>query len=447
MQSDFNENGNRLAEQLPPLSRHEAAVEADRCLYCYDAPCTHACPTHIDIPRFIKKIATDNLKGSAATIFASNLLGATCARVCPVQELCEGACVLGADHKPIAIGRLQRFVMDYAHEAGSYPSVKSAPTGRRIAVIGAGPAGLSCAGELAKLGHSVTVFEKRDLPGGLSTYGIIALREPVEIALNETRMIAGLGVTIKTGVEFGVDLSLADLRREYDKVVLSVGLGRTPPLGIEGEEAIIDGLEFIEGSKIGNDPLRIGRQVIVIGAGNTAVDCATIAKRLGAERVTMVYRRTEREMTCYEHEYDFARKEGIEFRFLSQPSRVALENGEPVGLECLRVELGTPDASGRPAPVAVKGSEFVLETDQIVKAVGQNKPALAQLLGLDTKKGFIDVDESFRTNVDGVFAIGDCIRSRGAASTVMAVQDGKLVARAIDQQLTQEPASTQTEVI
>lgn len=447
MQSKFNEIGKGLTEQLPPLSRHEAAVEADRCLYCYDAPCTHACPTHIDIPRFIKKIATDNLKGSAATIFASNLLGATCARVCPVQELCEGACVLGADHKPIAIGRLQRFAMDYAHETGFYPSVKCTPSGRRIAVIGAGPAGLSCAGELAKLGHSVTVFEKRDMPGGLSTYGIIALREPVEIALNETRMIAGLGVTIKTGVEFGVDLSVADLRREYDKVVLGVGLGRTPALGIEGEEAIIDGLEFIEGSKIGDDTLRIGQQVIVIGAGNTAVDCATIAKRLGAERVTMVYRRTEREMTCYEHEYDFARKEGIEFRFLSQPSRVVLENGELVGLECLRVELGAPDASGRPAPVVVAGSEFVLETDQIVKAVGQNKPALARLLGLDTKKGFIAVDECFRTNVDGVYAIGDCIRSRGAASTVMAVQDGKLVARAIDQQLSQEPASKQTEVI
>jgi dihydropyrimidine dehydrogenase (NAD+) subunit PreT len=447
MQSEFNEKGKGLAEQLPPLSRHEAAVEADRCLYCYDAPCTHACPTHIDIPRFIKKIATDNLKGSAATIFASNLLGATCARVCPVQELCEGACVLGAEHKPIAIGRLQRFAMDYAHQTGSYPSVRSAPTGRRIAVIGAGPAGLSCAGELARLGHAVTVFEKRDLPGGLSTYGIIALREPVEVALDETRMIAGLGVTIKTGVEFGVDLSLADLGHEYDKVVLSVGLGQTPALGIEGEEKIIDGLEFIEGSKVGNDPLRIGRQVIVIGAGNTAVDCATIAKRLGAERVTMVYRRTEREMTCYEHEYDFARKEGIEFRFLSQPSKVVLENGLPVGLECLRVELGALDTSGRPTPIAVEGSEFVLETDQIVKAVGQNKPALARLLGLDTRKGFIAVDKSFRTNVDGVYAIGDCIRSRGAASTVMAVQDGKLVARAIDQQLSQEPASKQTEVI
>jgi dihydropyrimidine dehydrogenase (NAD+) subunit PreT len=447
MQSESNEIGKGLAEQLPPLSRHEASVEADRCLYCYDAPCTHACPTHIDIPRFIKKIATNNLKGSAATIFASNLLGATCARVCPVQELCEGACVLGADHKPIAIGRLQRFAMDYARETGFYPSAKSAPTGKTIAVIGAGPAGLSCAGELAKLGHAVTVFEKRDLPGGLSTYGIIALREPVEIALDETRMIEGLGVTIKTGVEFGVDLSLAELRSGFDKVVLSVGLGRTPALGIEGEEAIIDGLEFIEGSKIGDDTLNIGRQVIVIGAGNTAVDCATIAKRLGAERVTMVYRRTEREMTCYEHEYDFARKEGIEFRFLSQPSRVVVENGQPIGLECLRVELGALDTSGRPAPVAVEGSEFVLETDQIVKAVGQNKPAVARLLGLDTKKGFIAVDESFRTNIDSVFAIGDCIRSRGAASTVMAVQDGKLVAAAIHQELAQERASTPTEVI
>ena len=446
MPSKFNGIGKGLAEQLPPLTKHEAAVEADRCLYCYDAPCTHACPTHIDIPRFIKKIATNNLKGSAATIFASNLLGATCARVCPVQELCEGACVLGADHKPIAIGRLQRFTMDYARETNAYPLVKAAPTGRKIAVIGAGPAGLSCAGELAKLGHAVTIFEKRDLPGGLSTYGIIALREPVEVALDEARMIAGLGVTIKTGIELGADISLAELQGEFDTIVLSVGLGRTPALGIEGEEAIADGLEFIESSKTSKDTLRIGRNVIVIGAGNTAVDCATIARRLGAERVTMVYRRTDREMTCYEHEYDFARKEGIEFRFLSQPSRVVLEGGQPAGLECLRVELGAPDASGRPAPVAVEGSAFVLETDQIVKAVGQNKPALAVLLGLDTKKGFIAVDESFRTNIDGVFAIGDCIRSRGAASTVMAVQDGKLVAAAIHRLLAQLPASKPAEV-
>jgi len=435
MGSALDDAASALREQLAPLTQHAAAVEADRCLYCFDAPCTHACPTHIDIPRFIKKIDSQNLRGSAETIFASNLLGATCARVCPVQELCEGACVLGSDHKPIAIGRLQRYAMDYAREHGSYPKVKAAPTGKKIAVIGAGPAGLSCAGELAKLGHAVTIFEKRAKPGGLSTYGIIALREPVEIALEEARMIEGMGVKIEGGVEIGKDLSLAELQKEFDSIVLSVGLGRTPGLDIEDEEAIVDGLEFIEGSKTDAASLKVGRNVIVIGAGNTAVDCATIAKRLGAERVTMVYRRTDREMTCYEHEYDFARKEGIEFRFLSQPSRVVLEGGRPTGLECRRVELGAPDASGRPTPVAVQGSEFVLAADQIVKAVGQEKPSLAMLLGLETTKGFIAVDGSFMTSVSGVYAIGDCIRARGAASTVMAVQDGKLAAAAIHAQL------------
>ena len=442
MKSELNDTGKGLAEQLPPLSRNEAAVEADRCLFCFDAPCTHACPTHIDIPRFIKKIATNNVKGSAATIFASNLLGATCARVCPVQELCEGACVLGADHKPISIGRLQRFAMDYARETRSYPKVKARPTGRKIAVIGAGPAGLSCAGELVKQGHAVTLYEKRELPGGLSTYGIIVLREPVEIALDEARMIEGMGVTIKTGTEFCVDVSLSELQAEFDSVVLSVGLGRSPQLGIPGEESIVDGLLFIESSKADKEALNLGHKVIVIGAGNTAVDCATIAKRLGAERVTMVYRRTDREMTCYAHEYDFARREGIEFRFLSQPSGVVLEDGQLTGLECLRVELGAPDSSGRPAPVVVPGSEFVLEADQIVKAVGQNRPSLAALLGLQTKKGFIAVDASFKTSIDGVYAIGDCIRSSGAASTVMAVQDGKLAAGVIHRQLVQQQAAS-----
>jgi glutamate synthase (NADPH/NADH) small chain len=440
MELEVKDAGKALAEQLPPLTPNAAAVEADRCLFCYDAPCTHACPTHINIPRFIKKIATGNLRGSAATIFASNLLGATCARVCPVQELCEGACVLGSDHKPIAIGRLQRFAMDYARERNSYPAVTATPSGKSIAVIGAGPAGLSCSGELAMMGHAVTIFEKSKMPGGLSTYGIIALREPVEIALEEARMIEGLGVKIKTGVEIGKDISPATLQNEFDAVVLSVGLARTPGLGIAGEEAVVDGLEFIEASKVAAAKLSVGRNVIVIGAGNTAVDCATIAKRLGAELVTMVYRRTDREMSCYEHECDFARKEGIEFRFLSQPSRVILNDGAPVGIECLRVELGSPDASGRPSPTPVKGSEFVLAADQIIKAVGQNKLTLAALLGLETRKGFITVDANFRTNVAGIYAIGDCIRSSGVASTVMAVEDGKLAAAAIHQQIEQQPA-------
>jgi dihydropyrimidine dehydrogenase (NAD+) subunit PreT len=444
MESISREIGKALAEQLPALTPNAAAVEADRCLYCYDAPCTHACPTHIDIPRFIKKIASNNLRGSAETIFASNLLGATCARVCPVQELCEGACVLGADHKPIAIGRLQRYAMDFARDQRSYPAVTAEPTGRSIAIIGAGPAGLSCAGELAGFGDAATIFEKRGMPGGLSTYGIIALREPVEIALEETRMIESLGVQIKTGIEFGTDITMAELRQKFDAVVLSLGLGTTPCLGIDGEQAVVDGLEFIEASKTSPASMSVGRNVIVIGAGNTAVDCATIAKRLGAERVTMVYRRTDREMTCYEHEYDFARKEGIEFRFLSQPSRVVFDNDLLIGLECMRVELGAPDASGRPSPQPVIGSEFVLAADQIVKAVGQEKPALAALLGLETRKGFIAVDAAFQTSQVGVYAIGDCIRSAGAASTVMAVQDGKLAAAAIHHQLA--PAAIPAEV-
>jgi glutamate synthase (NADPH/NADH) small chain len=446
MELEGKQFGEGLAEQLPPLTPNAAAVEADRCLFCYDAPCTHACPTHIDIPRFIKKIATGNLKGSANAIFASNLLGATCSRVCPVQELCEGACVLGTDHKPIAIGRLQRYAMDHAYATGNFPAVNAAPTGRKIAVIGAGPAGLSCAGELARLGHAVTIFEQRELPGGLSTYGIIALREPVDVALAEVRMIERMGVEVKTCVAFGTDLSLSALQAEFEAIVLGVGLGKTPGLGIEGEEAILDGLEFIEASKTGEDTLQVGRKVIVIGAGNTAVDCATIAKRLGAEQVTMIYRRTDREMTCYVHEYDFARKEGIEFRFLSQPSSVILEEGRPKALECLRVELGAKDASGRPTPVPIAGSEFLLEADQIVKAVGQHKPWLATLLGLEARNGFIAVNEDFETSLSGVYAIGDCIRAHGAASTVMAVQDGKMVAAAIHRQLSSMTLAPSAEV-
>jgi dihydropyrimidine dehydrogenase (NAD+) subunit PreT len=203
---------NALDELLPALTRNEAALEAARCLMCYDAPCTHACPTHIDIPKFIKKIATENLRGSARTILESNLLGATCARVCPVQELCEGACVLGAEHKPIAIGRLQRHAMDFVYKNGIELFQPAQSTGRKVAIVGAGPAGLSCAGELAKCGHSVTLFEKRDLAGGLSTYGIIGLREPIEIALAEVAMIERLGVKLESGQELGANITLAELR-------------------------------------------------------------------------------------------------------------------------------------------------------------------------------------------------------------------------------------------
>ena len=426
---------NALDELLPPLTRNEAAVEAARCLMCYDAPCTHACPTHIDIPKFIKKIATENLRGSARTILESNLLGATCARVCPVQELCEGACVLGAEHKPIAIGRLQRHAMDFVYNNRIELFQPASSTGQKVAIIGAGPAGLSCAGELAKRGHSVTLFEKRNLAGGLSTYGIIGLREPIEIALAEVAMIENLGVKLESGKELGVDITLAELQANFDAVFLGVGLGATPALGIPGEGHIIDGLEYIEQSKLAARNLAVGRDVVVVGAGNTAIDCATIAKRLGASQVTMVYRRTEKEMTAYPHEYDFIKREGVNFLFLTQPVQLHSENGTVRSLECLRMSLGPVDASGRPSPQPISGSEFLVMADQVVKAIGQQKPSLASQLKLKTEKGFIQVTADFETSLPGVYAGGDCIRACGAASTVMAVQDGKLAARSIHERL------------
>ena len=425
-----------LSEQLPALSPHEALVEANRCLFCYDAPCTHACPTHIDIPRFIKKIATDNLTGSARTILEANLLGATCARVCPVQELCEGACVLGSEHKPIMIGRLQRYAMD--HVSGK-DVVKRAPqSGRSVAVIGSGPAGLSCAGELARRGHSVTIFEKRPLGGGLSTYGIIALREPMQASLEEVRMIERMGVRIEHDSELGRNISIDDLKKRFDAVFLGPGLGATQVMGIAGEELIVDGLEYIEQSKLNPAGMTIGRNVVVIGAGNTAIDCATVAKRLGAEQVTMVYRRSEQEMSAYPHEYEFVKKEGVGFCFLTQPVRVVSDGGRVTGLACVRMELGAADSSGRRAPQPAgngAASEFVIPADQVVKAVGQQKLSLAQALKLEIERGFIRVNGDLETSLPGVFAGGDCIRAKNSASTVMAVQDGKLAAAAIHSRL------------
>jgi len=323
-----------------------------------------------------------------------------------VQELCEGACVLGSEHKPIAIGRLQRHAMD---ESKGKDLVKPAPaTGRHVAVVGSGPAGLSCAGELARRGHQVTVFEKRSMAGGLSTYGIISLREPMEASLEEVRMIERLGVRIETSVEVE---ALDELRARFDAVFLGLGLAQTPALGIPGEEHILDGLAYIEQSKLDPAAMKIGRNVVVIGAGNTAIDCATIAKRLGAQHVTIAFRRAEADMRAYPHELEFIRKEGVEFRFHAQPVRVIVEEDAVTGLAC---------------------TEFTLVADQIVKAIGQEKPAA---FGLAVDRGFLQVSVDLETSQPGVFAGGDCVRAKNTASTVMAVQDGKLAAEAIHRSL------------
>jgi glutamate synthase (NADPH/NADH) small chain len=437
----------RFQEVYPPFSEREATLEANRCLYCHDAPCMVACPTHIDIPTFIRKIATGNVKGSARTILESNLMGATCARVCPVDVLCEGDCVLGADHKPIAIGRLQRYATDYASERNIKFFQKGKPNGKKVAVVGSGPAGLSCAGELAKAGFDVTVYEKKEMAGGLSTYGIVVFREPVEVSLKEVKMIEDMGVTVQTGVTVGKDIKFEDLVNDNDAVFISIGLGQVPEMEIAGEDlsGVLDGLDFIEKTKVqALDSISYGNRICVIGAGNTAIDCATIARRLGAERVTMIYRRSEAEMPAYHFEYEFALKEGVSFMFLTQPVEVLGKDGKVDGLKCMRMDLGEPDASGRRSPVPVEGSEFIVPCDMVVKAIGQVKPAhflkMLEPFGVESVKGYIKVDSDNRTAHRKIYAGGDCVRSHGEASTVMAVQDGKIAAKAITRALVDEAA-------
>ncbi|MGL4610928.1 MAG: NAD(P)-dependent oxidoreductase [Trueperaceae bacterium] len=441
----------KFTELKPPFTGREAKIESTRCLYCFDAPCIQACPTTIDIPTFIRKIAYDNTLGAAVTILEANLMGATCSRVCPVEELCEGACVLGGDHKPIEIGRLQRFAMDHLYTKGKQPFTLAEKNGKNVAVVGAGPAGLTCAGELAKLGYDVTIFERNALPGGLSTYGIVVMREPIRVALEEVEFIQKLGVDIKTQVEIGKDIQANELLKNFDAVFIGAGMGKVPDMGIPGEnlEGVTEALSFIAETKLAEKDgleqlkkLPIGNHVAVIGAGNTAIDAATIAKRLGAERVTIVYRRSDKEMTAYEFEYEFIKNEGVEFRFLTQPVEVIGENGKVAGLKCVKMQLGQPGADGRRQVKAVPSSEWILECDQVIKAIGQEKPAgLVTAFGLETDKGYIKVDDTLKTSNPKVYAGGDCIRSKGEAMTVTATQDGKIAAKSIHADLSTIQAS------
>jgi len=300
---------------------------------------------------------------------------------------------------------------------GDFTFEPAPPTGHRIAVIGAGPAGLSCAGEVGRRGHDVTAFDKKPLCGGLSTYGIIVLREPVPVALAEVEMIARLGVKFQTNVEIESPSQLSD----YEAIFIATGLGGCPALGIPGEELITDGLTFIEQSKMDLANLWVGNHVAVIGAGNTAIDCATVAKRCGASKVTMVYRRTESEMTAYPHEYEFVKAEGVEFAFQTQPVAVTSTT-----LECIRVEPGL---------IPIHESNFHLTADMVIKAIGQQKPSIAARFGLETDRGYIKVDGGLETSTPGIYAGGDCIRAKGNASTVMAAQDGKIAAASIHEKL------------
>lgn len=434
-----------FTETYPRYTKNEATVEAERCLYCFDAPCIKACPTSIDIPTFIRQIANDNLTGAGTTILESNLMGHTCGRVCPVDELCVGACVLGSEHRPIAIGRLQRYATDHIFANHIQPFEAAPPSGKRVAVIGAGPAGLSAAGELAKRGVEVTVFEKNELAGGLSTYGIVVLREPTAVALEEVAFVEKLGVEVRTGVEIGRDVLPSELLQGYDAVVLAAGTGRVPDLGVPGEDlsGVIEALPLIAATKMADKDdsaaladIVVGNEVLVVGAGNTAIDAATVAKRLGAERVTMLYRRGREEMSAYDHEVTFVRNEGVDIRLLTQPVEILGEDGRVTGVRCVRMRLGEPDDSGRRRPEPVPGSEFVLRADQVIKAIGQEKlVALYDAVGVEHAGGYVRTDAELRTSNPKVFAAGDCVRATGHALTVTAAEDGKIVARAIARQL------------
>ncbi len=348
-----------FAEIAPPLTPDYALLEANKCLFCHDAPCTIACPTHIDVPAFIKKIATGNLRGSARVILEANPFGHSCARACPVEVLCEGACVLNdRDEQPIRIALLQRHATDHVLERKLTLFAPGKPNGKKVAVIGAGPAGLSCARDLRRRGYAVTVFEAKPQPGGLNTYGIAEYKLRADVALAEVRDILDLGVELRTGVTVGRDVPVDTLLADYDAVFVGAGLGATKSLGIPGEDlpGVVDALTFIAHLK--THPYRetrVGRRVVVIGAGNTAIDAVTQAKRLGAEQATIVYRRGEADMSCFHYEYELAKRDGCGFRFHATPRRI-VGNGHVTGLE-----IDTPGGGGAE----------VIRCDMVITAIGQ----------------------------------------------------------------------------
>ncbi|MEQ6356328.1 NAD(P)-dependent oxidoreductase [Lysinibacillus sp. M3] len=426
------------------MTKNEAIEESNRCLYCYDAPCIKACPTSIQIPNFIKKIASGNMKGSATTILEANPIGASCARVCPTEELCEGACVLNSSTKPIKIGELQRYATDWAMETNAQLFKQGQSNGQKVAIIGAGPAGLSAARELSRFGYHVTIYEAEAKAGGLGNYGIVSFRLPNEVVDWEIEQIEKLGVEIKTNTTVGVDVSAEEILEQYDSIILAVGMGAVPNLGIEGEglKGVHDAIEFVRKTKMG--PLTkdvVGKRVAVIGAGNTAIDGATCAMRLGADNVQILYRRTQKEMTAYKFEYEFAKQDGVEFKWLTAPKKiVGNESGEVVGIECVKMKLGEAGADGRQRPEEVEGSNFIIEVDTVIKAIGQTRfVSLIEAFGLQHTNGVVDIDETtMQTSNDKVFACGDVVfgNGQGEAMVVTAVQQGKEAAYKIHERLT-----------
>ncbi|MEZ5871680.1 MAG: NAD(P)-dependent oxidoreductase [Nitratireductor sp.] len=431
---DAQQYRDNFADLHPPLDRHEALVAADRCYFCHDAPCMTACPTAIDIPMFIRQIATGNPLGAAKTIFDQNILGGMCARVCPTETLCEQACVREtAEGKPVNIGLLQRHATDVAMGQGKQFYERATPTGKRVAVIGAGPAGLACAHRLAMHGHDVEIFEAKKKPGGLNEYGIAAYKSVDDFAQAEVDYVTAIGgITIHKGKSLGRNFTLDDLRGKFDAVFLGMGLGGVNALGAKGEktEGVADAIEFIAGLRQAKNLAKVpvGRRVVVIGGGMTAIDCAVQAKLLGAEEVTICYRRGKDAMKASEFEQDLAASKGVSIRHWLQPVSIVAKSGKVTGVKLEYTELKKGRLSGT-------GEMVTIAADQVFKAIGQT--LLSDELGkasLKLDKGKVKVDAEGRTSLKNVWAGGDCATG-GDDLTVSAVAMGRDAAESIHRAL------------
>lgn len=417
-----NEIAANFGDLHPPLPRSEALIEADRCYFCFDAPCTAACPTGIDIPVFIQKIRSDNIRGSARTILSENIMGGMCARVCPTEVLCEEACVRNThEEKPVEIGLLQRYATDPVIAAGEQLFSRADSTGKRVAVVGGGPAGLSCAHRLAALGHDVVIFNRDDKIGGLNEYGIAAYKTVDDFAQKEAEFILAIGgIEVRNNCALGEDVSLTELQDEFDAVFLGIGLGSSNQLDIEGEDksGVLNATDYIAELRQASDlsELPVGRTVVVIGGGMTAIDIAVQSRHLGAEHVHIVYRRGQEKMSASAFEQALAQTSGVTIHHRAPPKRI-LGNGHVTGVE-FESESG----------------KFVLYADVVFKAIGQQLDAID---GPATENGRIVVDGWHRTSMDKVWAGGDCVID-GDDLTVTAVQHGKLAAIDIDRELREQ---------
>ena len=427
-----------------------ALLEADRCLNCKNMPCVSGCPVGIAIPRFIQKVKVGEYEEAYRIITESSSLPAICGRVCPQEHQCEGKCVRGIKGEAVGIGRLERFVADY-HNAQNAPlPQRPASNGHRVAVVGSGPSGLACAGEFAKRGYEVTVFEALHTAGGVLVYGIPEFRLPKAIVAREIEALTALGVRIELNTVIGKTVSVEELKQEgFEAIFIGSGAGLPRFMGIPGEnlKGVYSANEFLtrinlmkayrEGSIT---PIQHARRVVVVGGGNVAMDAARSALRLGAEEVSIVYRRSLEELPARREEVEHAMEEGIQFRLLNNPERILSdENGFVRGVECVRMELGEPDATGRRSPVEIEGSEFLMDCDCVIIAIGTSPNPLIKSttpgLEVNRRGGIVVAEETGKTSLDGVYAGGDAVT--GAATIILAMGAGKTAARAIDEELSQ----------